>query len=112
MSSNEHQQVKNTLNILNWNIENLMSKLASGECVQYPKQCDIVCLTEAFLAGCVQLYSWSDFMTFSAPPKKLTTRGRPSGGAIVLIRKSIADSLRNIPAAYDNVLRSRSLEIC
>ena len=85
-----------------------MSKLASGEFVQYLKQFDIVCLTETFLAGCVQLYSLSGFMTFSAPAKKLTKQSRPLGGTIVLIRKSIADSFRNILVVYDNVL-SRNL---
>ena len=51
-----------------------MSKLASGDFVQYLKQFDIVCWTET------------------------------SGGTIILIRKSTVDSFRNIPVVYDNVL--------
>ena len=101
-----------------------MPKLASEEFVKYLKQFDIVCLTEIFLIGCVQLNSLSDFITFSEQTNKQTNKqnkqkpktkkhtpthtnakqGRPSGGTKVLRRKPIADSFRTITIRYDNML--------
>ena len=104
-----------------------MPKLASEEFVKYLKQFDIVCLTETFLIGCVQMNSLSDFMTFSeqaknkqpnktnknlkqksthphTPTRTNAKQGRPSGGTKVLIRKPIADSFHNITIRYGNML--------
>ncbi|RUM94950.1 MAG: hypothetical protein DSZ28_00545 [Thiothrix sp.] len=88
---------------MTWNIEGLREKLHDVNFLDYVRNFDIVCFTETFLE------SWKsdafvEFEVFNSFAVRLTRRGRPSGGVMVLIRKPLFCCIREPPICQDNII--------
>ena len=91
------------LSILSYNVEGIVSKLCDPDFVTFVSQYDIVCFLETFVDVFTSTL-FSSFTSFVAPAKKLSQRGRKSGGVIVLIRNSLMHFVKHVNMAYDNIL--------
>ena len=71
-----------------WNIEGLCSKLSEPGFLEYIKRFDICCLTETFSSPTFDFsVHFKEFTALHLPGIKLSSRGRRSGGVMMLIKK-------------------------
>ena len=90
--------------LLSWNVDGLYSKFDYPEFFHYLTSFSVVCLFETFteavvLPACLQM-----FVGYFSPAKKLSLKGRMSGGLLCLVKRDIADLFQQIHCAADNVL--------
>ena len=93
-----------TVNILNFNVNGLMSKLESPDCVKYINRFDFVCLTETFIEKDLKSPLLAHYVIFSAKAKKLSRQGRYSGGVVVLAKKKYAHLVSRVECNMDNIV--------
>jgi len=67
----------------------------------------LICLTETFVHHFDNTNYLNEYQCFTAPAKRLASRGRLSGGVICFIHKSYSNYCENIQHSYDNILAFR-----
>ena len=73
-----------------WNAEGLFEKLGLNGVCEYISSFDIACLGETFTFSSFDFsIKFGDFIALHSPAKKFNFRGRPSGGLVILIRKTL-----------------------
>lgn len=92
-----------TLEILSWNIEGLLSKFDYPNFLTYLDKFTFACLTETFVDYLADDI-FQNFDTFVSPAKKLSIRGRRSGGVICLVKKQFSEFFCHVSCNYDNVV--------
>ena len=90
---------------VSWNVEGWAAKLADPSVTEYLLSFDVICLTETFMI--MDFDSTLLFHEYECIQKKaikLSKMGRPSGGIIVLYKKSLKPYVSAIENEYDNLL--------
>ena len=88
-----------------WNIEGLYEKLNFEGLCDYMQTFDILGLGETFtLPGFDFSIKFPDHLGLHCPAKKYTKLGRPSGGLVLLIRKSLAKYREIVETNISHVL--------
>lgn len=100
---------KNTFRFLNYNIEGLLNKLDNVDFIQFLHGFDFVCLTETFLNFELNDCVFKDFILFNAPARKLSHRGRCSGGTLVMVKKCFDQFFERIDVKFHNIV---ALKMC
>ena len=91
--------------IVSWNIEGLASRLNEPGFVEYLSSFDICCLVETFTSENFDFSIYFDeYLVFHSPAIKLSSHGRRSGGAAILIKKSYSMKVTLIPCRQDNMV--------
>ena len=93
----------NDFTFLCWNVEGVISKLNYPEFVSYVVRFPFVCLTESFIEYAPDNV-FPNFDLYIAPAKRLSNKGRRSGGVLCLVRKEFRLFFEHIPCRYDNIL--------
>jgi len=86
-----------------WNVEGVISKLNYPDFISYVERFPFVCLTESFIEYAPDNV-FPNFDLFISPAKKLSNKGRRSGGVLCLVRKELKLFFEPIPCRYDNIL--------
>ena len=89
---------------MNYNIEGLFNKLDDVDFVQFVNKFGFVCLTETFLNFELNQNVFKDFKLFNAPARKLSHRGRCSGGTLVMIRKCFEQYFERVEVKIHNIV--------
>jgi len=84
-----------------------VSKFDDPDFLLYLEKFSFVCLCETFVDCFDFSRCLSMFQAFVSPAKKLSRRGRKSGGVVCLVRKSIAMYFKQLFCDYDNILAFR-----
>ena len=84
------------LSFLTWNVEGLFTKLFDKEFVSFVSSHDFVCLTESFLVDELKFDAFPEHDLFYQHAKKITHQGRPSGGVVCLVNKSLTPLIKQI----------------
>ena len=88
-----------------WNTEGLFEKLSLNGVCEYINTLDIACLGETFTFSSFGFsIKFGDFIAIHSPAKKFNIRGRPSGGLVVLIRKTLERFITIIDTKISHVL--------
>ena len=90
--------------MLNYNIAGLFNKLDNIDFVQFVNKFNFVFLTETFLNFELNQNVFKDFKLFNAPPRKLSHRGRCSGGTLVMIRKYFEQYFERVDVKFHNIV--------
>ena len=86
----EGVEVPKKIRINAWNSEGLFEKLSLNGVCEYINSFDIACLGETFTFSSFDFnVKFGDFIALHSLAKKFNIRGRPSGGLVVLIRKTL-----------------------
>ena len=73
--------------------------------MNYIKSFDIFCALETFTSSQFDFSTYfEDYSVFHAPAKKLSRRGRKSGGVAVLVRKSLMQFVTCVECDYENMI--------
>lgn len=86
-------------------MENFLAKLGEVDFVNYIKTFDLFCAIETFSTS--QFDSgihFSEYFCFQTPAVKVSRRGRPSGGIIILVKKSILPFVRRVDCNHDHMI--------
>ena len=92
------------LKIGTWNVEGLLHRLDSSDFVSFLKSFDICCLTETFIDFDFQCEQLSEYSFVSSFARKLSHRGRKSGGVIVCFRKKFSKFIKQVKIDYENMI--------
>ena len=93
------------ISFLNYNIENLLPKLADITFINFVSKYDFVCLTETFTNENFDAsVCFTDYIKFHAPAKKLSHHGRWSGGVLLLVKKKFSQYIKQIQIECNNAL--------
>lgn len=92
------------LKIGTWNVEGLLNRLDSSDFVSFLKSFDICCLTETFIDYEFQCEQLSEYSFVSSFARKLSHRGRKSGGVIVCFRKKFSNLIKQVKVDYENMI--------
>ena len=88
-----------------WNAEGLFEKLGLNGVCEYINTLDVACLGETFTFPTFDFnVKFSDFVALHSPAKKFNIRGRPSGGLVILIRKTLEQFITIIDTKISHVL--------
>ena len=88
-----------------WNIEGLYEKLNFEGLCDFVQTFDVLGLGETFtLPGFDFGIKFPDYLALHCPAKKYTKLGRPSGGLVLLIRKSLAPFIEIVETNISHVL--------
>ena len=97
--------VAKTIRLTAWNSEGLFEKLGLNGVCEYISSFDIACLGETFTFSSFDFnVKFGDFIALHSPAKKFNFRGRPSGGLVVLIRKSLERFISVIDTKISHVI--------
>ena len=90
---------------LAWNLESLFDKIGLPGVCDFIGTFDVACLGETFtLPGFDFSIKFEDFIAVHWPAEKFTDLGRPSGGLVVLIRKTIKPFIEIIKTNINHVI--------
>ena len=95
------------ISFMTWNIEGLSNKLFDKDFVCFVTSCDFVCLTETFLVDTLKFDIFPDHDIFYKPAIKLSHQGRPSGGVICLVKKTLIPMIKQIKIDVGNFILLR-----
>ena len=88
-----------------WNVEGLFEKLGLNGVSEYINSLDVACLGETFTLSSFDFnIKFGDFTVLHNPAKKFNIRGRPSGGLVLLIRKTLERFITIIDTKINHVL--------
>ena len=88
-----------------WNIEGMFEKLSLNGVCEYINTFDIACLSETFTYSSFDFsIKFGDFLAVHHPAKKFNIRGRPSGGLVVLVRKTLERYITVIDTKISHVI--------
>ena len=95
-------------NILCWNVEGLINRLACMEVSDFLLKYDIICLCETFL---IQSFDsnlkFPNYVCIQKPAIDLGRGGRASGGVLILYKKEIANFISEIDNPSDSFVSLR-----
>ena len=89
------------------NVDGLEKKLKDKSFIDLVNKHDIICLLETFIIEITNYLSFfKDCDYFFKPAIKLSEKGRPSGGVIVLVKKNVSDLLHieHIAHNFNNII--------
>ena len=87
------------------NVEHLAAKMGEPDFVNYVRSFDIFCAMETFTGTSFDFsVLFPEYCAFHGPAVKLSRRGRPSGGVVVLVHRSCLPFVKNIECRYDNMI--------
>ena len=72
--------------------------------MQYINGFDFVCLSETFLCFDLKHIMLKDFELYEAPARKLSRKGRCSGGVIVMVKKCYVKYVKRLNVTVDNMV--------
>ena len=88
-----------------WNLNGMFEKLSLNGVCEYINTFDIACLSETFTYSSFDFgIKFSDYIAIHHPAKKFNIRGRPSGGLVVLVRKSLERYVTIIDTKISHVI--------
>ena len=87
-----------------WNCDGLLSKFEDPDVTSYLSGFSFICLCETFLEYFDHTRHFPSFDCHVSPARKLSSRGRRSGGVICLISKSYNQYFDLIPINIENTL--------
>ena len=83
----------------------MYNKVNDFSFIRYVLSFDIICLTETFVDSSFNFdIIFHDFVKFVHPAKKISQRGRNSGGVLLLIRKSLSEFISRVNIECDNTV--------
>ena len=98
-------EVRRRVRIGAWNVGGLFEKLSRNGVSDYINSFDIACLGETFTLSSFDFnIKFGDFKALHNPAKKINIRGRPSGGLVILIRKTLERFITIIETKINHVL--------
>ena len=101
----EQAQIPRKIRSMAWNSEGLFEKLSLNGVCEYISSFDIACLGETFTYSSFDFsVKFGDFIALHSPAKKFNIRGRPSGGLVILIRKTLERFITVIDTKISHVL--------
>jgi len=89
---------------LTWNVGGILSKLEDSDFWTNLLEFDFVCLVETFVDHFENDVMNNHFKSSVFPARRLSEKGRRSGGVICLIRHCITRFVEFIECCYDNIL--------
>ena len=92
------------LKFLVWNIDGLVSKFDDPEFLHYVETFSFVCLVETFVDCFDFSRCLSNYEVYISPAKKLSKKGRKSGGVACLIQKRFCQFFKHIDSHYENIV--------
>lgn len=98
--------ISNTLGefaFLSYNVEGITSKLKDTNFVSFIQKFDFVTLVETFVESFTST-QFPDFTSFVAPAKKLSKKGRRSGGIIILIKNKVLPYFKRVDVDNNSVI--------
>ena len=90
--------------MLIWNVDGFLSKLDDPDFVQSLQSFSLICLCETFVEYLDLSQRFIDFVVHILPAKKLSTRGRRSGGILCLVHKSIDKHVIRLECSFDFIV--------
>ena len=97
--------VRKQIRLSAWNSEGLFEKLGLNGVCDYISSFDIACLGETFTYSTFDFsIKFGDYIALHNPAKKFNFRGRPSGGLVVLVKKSLERFITVIDTKISHVL--------
>ena len=101
----ERVEIPKKIRWMAWNSEGLFEKLSLNGVCEYINSFDIVCLGETFTFSSFDFsIKFGDYIPLHSSAKKFNIRGRPSGGLVVLVRKSLERFITIIETKISHVL--------
>ena len=101
----ESVEIRRKIRLLGWNAEGLFEKLGLNGVSEYINSFDIACLGETFTYSSFDFsIKFGDFIALHSPAKKFNFRGRPSGGLVVLVRKSLERFITIIDTKISHII--------
>ena len=89
-AEDEQVEGRRMIRVGGWNLEGMFEKLRLNGVCEYINTLDIAVLSETFTYSSFDFsIKFGDYKAIHHPAKKFNIRGRPSGGLVVLIRKSL-----------------------
>ena len=102
---NTNQLKNGSLRFLNWNIGGLLDKICLDGFCDFINTFDIVGLGETFTNMRFDFsIKFNDFIVKHCPAENFSHLGRPSGGLVLLIKKSISDMIEIVDTRISHVL--------
>ena len=96
-----------------WNNEGLFEKLGLNGVFEYINTLDIACLGETFTFATFDFsIKFGDFIVMHSPAKKFNIRGRPSGGLVLLVRKTLERFITIVDTKISHVLCFKLAKEC
>ena len=100
-----NQNKQGSLTILNWNIGGLLDKICLDGFCDFINSFDIVGLSETYTNLRFDFsIKFKDFIVKHCPAENFSYLGRPSGGLVLFIRKSISDMIELVDTGISHVL--------
>jgi len=90
--------------LLAWNIDGILSKLDDPDFVRCLHDFSFLCLCETFVEYLDMSDRFHDFVSHVLPAKKLSSRGRRSGGIICLVHKDIEKYFVRLDCMHDCIV--------
>ena len=101
------------IKIGSWNCEGLFEKLGLNGVSEYINTLDIAVLGETFTFSSFDFnIKFGEFIALHEPAKKFNIRGRPSGGLVVLVRKTLERYITVIETKISHVISFKIAKEC
>ena len=105
VGEDEEEEVRRKIRVGAWNAEGLFEKLGLNGVCEYISTLDIACLGETFTFSSFDFnIKFGDYLALHSPAKKFNIRGRPSGGLVVLVKKTLERFVTIIDTKISHVL--------
>ena len=110
---NEHGEENQTnpatnLTLLSWNIESLLDKICLDGFCDFIKQFDIIGLGETYTNKNFDFSKkFNDYEVKHSPAESFSRLGRPSGGLVLLIKKSILNMIEFVETGISHIIGLR-----
>ena len=94
-----------SIKILSWNLEGMFEKLNLDGVCDYIRTFEVACIGETFTYPNFDLnIKFSDYVHLHCPATKYNRLGRPSGGLVVLIKKTLQSFIKVIDTQISHIL--------
>ena len=88
-----------------WNLESLFEKITLQGVCEFIKAFDVICLAETFTLPTFDFnIKFDDYITVHWPAEKFSTLGRPSGGLVVLYKRSLEPFIEVIKTNISHII--------
>ena len=96
---------KNTLNILNWNTGGFLDKINLDGFCDFINSFDIIGLGETFTNINFDFsIKFKEFEAFHSPAEHFSHLGRPSGGLVLLVKKTLKEVIEIVDSGISHIL--------
>ena len=104
-SSHNNNSNSNSLKFLNWNLEGLLEKINLDGFCDFINSFHIIGLGETFTNSNFDFsIKFKDFDAIHCPAEQFSHHGRPSGGLVLLVKKTLKDMVEKIETGISHVL--------